>query len=56
MGGVACPEGYTCQDINAFQFQQLCAILCEEDCECPEDHSCQMQQDNINEWTECRPS
>ena len=49
-----CPEGYTCQDIQGFQFQQLCEIICEEDCDCPEDHVCAMHNDKtMIPWFQC---
>jgi hypothetical protein len=35
-----CPDGYDCIDHGGVQLQQLCGILCEEDCNCPEGLSC----------------
>ena len=48
-----CPTGYTCQPHNGIIFQELCAILCTEDCECPVDHTCEMFSDKGNNWMEC---
>jgi hypothetical protein len=48
-----CPAGYTCQPHNGVVFQELCAILCEEDCECPADHTCEMFADKSGNWKEC---
>jgi hypothetical protein len=54
--GAPCPEGYTCQDIVGFQFQQLCEIICVEDCECPEDHYCAKHTDKtMVPWFQCDP-
>jgi hypothetical protein len=50
----ACPTGYTCQDYVGAIFQQQCAILCENDCECPTDLSCAVFTDKVSTWTECR--
>jgi hypothetical protein len=48
-----CPPEYTCQGHDGFVFQQLCAILCTEDCECPTGYTCTMQADKNSQWMEC---
>ena len=48
-----CPTGYTCQENAGFVLQQLCAILCTEDCECPQGTTCQPKQDKAGSWMEC---
>jgi hypothetical protein len=48
-----CPRGYTCQDNAGFVLQQLCAILCTEDCECPQGTTCEPKQDKGGAWMEC---
>lgn len=50
-----CGDGYTCWAMSGVAFQQLCAILCEEDCECPEGTSCETRNDKNMTWTECVP-
>ena len=52
-GDAVCPAGYTCHGVNGFIFQELCAILCEQDCECPTDYTCEMFSDKGSTWKEC---
>jgi hypothetical protein len=35
-----CPDGYDCIDHGGVQLQQLCGVLCDDECTCPEDHTC----------------
>jgi hypothetical protein len=46
-------DAYTCLEIVGIVEQQRCAILCEDDCECPDGHSCVMNSDMVKEWHEC---
>lgn len=50
-----CPAGYTCWTLNGFVVQQVCAILCEQDCQCPASTTCTMKSDKAGSWTECSP-
>jgi hypothetical protein len=45
-----CPRGYTCIDINGFAFQQLCGILCDQDCDCPDGHFFAEHSDKVGVW------
>jgi hypothetical protein len=51
--GSACPTGYTCKDYNGVILQQRCAILCQNDCECPMGLSCNTVTDKVSTWREC---
>ena len=51
--GQGCPAGYTCQGYSGVVFQEACAILCAEDCDCPAATSCEMQSDKTGTWMEC---
>ena len=48
-----CPEPYTCQGVAGVVFQQRCAILCTQDCECPSGTGCEMFSDKAGSWMEC---
>ena len=30
-------------------------VICEEDCDCPDGHSCEMMQDKATSWMQCNP-
>jgi hypothetical protein len=51
--GVACPDGYDCIDHNGIVLQQLCGILCEEDCNCPDGFTCTEFMDKAGTHYEC---
>jgi hypothetical protein len=51
--GVGCPTGYTCQPFNGITVTYSCAILCDEDCECPADTVCIPKRDKVASWMEC---
>lgn len=51
--GPDCGPGYTCWGVSGVVFQEYCAILCEQDCECPAGTSCQPMSDKSMTWTEC---
>ncbi len=53
--GTGCPTGYTCHGFSGFVFQELCAVLCEQDCECPSGTQCKTVSDKGSTWTECQP-
>ncbi len=55
IGADQCPAGYTCQGMSGIVFDSLCEIICEEDCDCPDAHSCQMMQDKVGMWMQCNP-
>ncbi len=55
-GGAMCPDGYTCQPFNGVFLQEQCQILCEDDCECPADHTCNQFIDKVATWMACVPS
>jgi hypothetical protein len=52
--GNPCPEGYDCIDHHGIVLQQLCGILCEEDCNCPEGFACMELMDKAGSHFECR--
>ena len=51
--GVACPTGYTCHEFNGITVTHNCAILCDQDCQCPQDTLCVMRSDKATSWKEC---
>ena len=51
-----CGPGYTCHPFNGFVLQFTCQILCSEDCECPNNFSCNLMADKIDQWMECQPN
>ena len=55
-GGQMCPDGYTCQPFNGVIVQEQCQILCEDECECPADHTCNLFIDKVATWMACVPS
>jgi hypothetical protein len=52
-GNPQCPAGYTCWGIRGIVFQELCEILCEESCECPDGYACVEMSDKAQTWTQC---
>ena len=51
--GVACPTGYTCHEFNGIAVTHTCAILCDQDCQCPQGTLCTMRSDKATSWKEC---
>lgn len=51
--GSGCPGGYTCQPFAGIAVTYACAILCEEDCECPAGGTCITKSDKGSSWKEC---
>lgn len=52
---LSCPEEYTCQDMPGIVAQAQCEIICVEDCDCPEAHSCEMMSAKGGSWMQCNP-
>lgn len=51
--GGPCPMGYTCQEFAGIAVSYYCAILCQDDCECPTGSTCVPKSDKVSNWTEC---
>ncbi len=51
--GVTCPTGYTCHEFNGIAVTHSCAILCDQDCQCPQGTLCTMRSDKAGSWKEC---
>lgn len=50
---IDCPTGYTCHATAGIVVSHNCAILCEEDCQCPMNLPCVMKSDKAMTWKEC---
>jgi hypothetical protein len=56
-GNGDCLDGYTCFDPGGFAPNARCQILCTEDCECPDAHTCELRMEGkVAPWHQCDPS